>query len=94
MVLNLVNRFIFDLPSASFDIITMWHVLEHVHELHEYMDQVRNLMKQHGMALIALPNYTSKDAAVYKEYWAPMTCQGTFIIFRPRRLAGLQISTR
>lgn len=58
------------LPAASFDVVTLWHVLEHVHALHEYMHQVRRVLKTEGKAFIAVPNYTSYDAGVYKAYWA------------------------
>ena len=61
---------LFELPSQQYDAVTMWHVLEHVHQLHEYMNQIKRVLKGDGVALIALPNYTSKDAAEYKSYWA------------------------
>lgn len=61
---------LFQLPVESFDAITMWHVLEHVHELQQYIEQVKLLLKKNGRALIAVPNYTSRDAVVYKQYWA------------------------
>ena len=56
------------LAPGSFDAITLWHVLEHVHELHSYLDHIRTLLKPGGSLLIAVPNYTSSDAAYYKEY--------------------------
>ncbi len=61
---------LFDFPPGSFNAITLWHVLEHVHELHAYMDQLRGLLKKNGVLFIAVPNYTSGDAAHYKESWA------------------------
>jgi SAM-dependent methyltransferase len=61
---------LFSLPATSFDAITLWHVLEHVHELHRYLDQFRHLLKSSGKLIIAVPNYTSADAAYYREHWA------------------------
>lgn len=61
---------LFNLGAQQFDAITMWHVLEHVHALHEYLDQIRKLLKPGGTLLIAVPNYTSPDAEYYGEYWA------------------------
>jgi SAM-dependent methyltransferase len=58
------------LPADSFDAITLWHVMEHVHDLSAYVEQLKTLLKQEGKFFIAVPNYTSKDAAVYGEYWA------------------------
>jgi SAM-dependent methyltransferase len=61
---------LFNLPAQSFDVITMWHVMEHVHELHEYTGRLKELLKPGGRLLVAVPNYTSHDAGHYKEYWA------------------------
>ena len=60
----------FSLPAESFDAISLWHVLEHVHELHQYVEQLKNLLSTKGKLFIAVPNYTSKDAKIYKQYWA------------------------
>ncbi len=61
---------LFRLPANSFDVITLWHVLEHVHDLQNYLRHLKNLLRQDGRLIIAVPNYTSYDASVYKEYWA------------------------
>ncbi len=60
----------FDFPDESFDVITMWHVLEHVHQLHGYMEKLKKILKPGGKIFIAVPNYTSYDASFYKEFWA------------------------
>ena len=60
----------FQLPAEQFDAITMWHVLEHVHDLHAYLDQLKKLLKPGGKIFIAVPNYTSLDARSYKDFWA------------------------
>lgn len=61
---------LFELPAKKFNAITMWHVLEHVHQLHEYLTQLKTLLADNGRLLIAVPNHTSHDAAHYQEYWA------------------------
>lgn len=61
---------LFALPAESFDAITLWHVLEHVHELHLYMERLKTLVRRNGRIFIAVPNYTCYDASVYKEMWA------------------------
>lgn len=58
------------LASASFDAITLWHVLEHVHALHDYMERLKTLLRTSGKIFIAVPNYQSLDAGVYKNFWA------------------------
>ncbi|MEO5999816.1 MAG: class I SAM-dependent methyltransferase [Chitinophagaceae bacterium] len=61
---------LFTLSAESFDAVTMWHVLEHVHSLHEYLNQINIVLKLQGRAFIAVPNYTSYDAVIYREFWA------------------------
>ncbi|MCB9227857.1 MAG: class I SAM-dependent methyltransferase [Chitinophagales bacterium] len=54
----------------KFDAISMWHVLEHVHDLHDYFEHFRTLLNNNGTLAIAVPNYTSYDAKMYQKYWA------------------------
>jgi SAM-dependent methyltransferase len=63
---------IFDskLNGQSFQIITLWHVLEHVHRLRETLQRLKDLLAQDGTLLIAVPNHTSWDGQHYGEYWA------------------------
>lgn len=61
---------LFDLPPDSFDAITLWHVLEHVHDLHPYLERLKTLVRRSGRIFIAVPNYTCYDAEVYQAFWA------------------------
>jgi len=61
---------IYELTSGSYDAISLWHVLEHVHDLHGYLKKINELLTKNGKLFIAVPNYTSRDAEIYKEYWA------------------------
>jgi 2-polyprenyl-3-methyl-5-hydroxy-6-metoxy-1,4-benzoquinol methylase len=56
--------------NNSFSIVSMWHVLEHVHQLKERVKDIHRLLETGGYAVIAVPNYTSWDAHHYKEFWA------------------------
>jgi len=59
-----------DQENASFDVITLWHVLEHVHDLNGYMHRFHAILKPGGKLIIAVPNHTSRDAEKYKSMWA------------------------
>lgn len=58
------------LVANSFDVITMWHVLEHVSDLDQQIEILKKVLKPGGTLLIAVPNYKSFDAQVYGKYWA------------------------
>ena len=61
---------IFALPHSTFDVITMWHVLEHIDNLKFQTEQLHRLLKDNGRLVIAVPNYMSYDAQYYKDKWA------------------------
>jgi SAM-dependent methyltransferase len=83
-----VNK-LFDFEPSSFDAITLWHVLEHVHELHAYLDQLRLLLKKNGVLFIAVPNYTSSDAVHYQEGWAAYDVPRHLYHFSPASMKTL-----
>ncbi|WP_434063041.1 class I SAM-dependent methyltransferase [Hwangdonia lutea] len=53
-----------------FDVITLWHVLEHLPNLEEQLSIFKKLLKPNGTLIIAVPNYKSYDAKHYKQFWA------------------------
>lgn len=61
---------IFALPDNTFDVVTMWHVLEHVPNLTEYIANLKRIVKPDGTIIIAVPNYKSYDAKYYNRFWA------------------------
>lgn len=58
------------LPDHSFDVITMWHVLEHVDDLKSQTKELNRLLRPGGRLIIALPNYQSFDCQYYSDKWA------------------------
>jgi 2-polyprenyl-3-methyl-5-hydroxy-6-metoxy-1,4-benzoquinol methylase len=58
------------MPSANYDAITLWHVLEHFQDPFSYASEIARMLKPGGVCLIALPNSGSYDANHYKEFWA------------------------
>ncbi len=53
-----------------FDVVSAWHVLEHVYQLEETAKQVKRILKPDGTFIVALPNCSSADADFYKQFWA------------------------
>ncbi len=80
---------LFAMDGRYYDAITMWHVLEHVHELHKYLDQIRKLLSGSGRVFIAVPNYTSYDAKKYGEYWAAYDVPRHLYHFSPQSMKSL-----
>jgi SAM-dependent methyltransferase len=63
-----LERFM-DLKDESVDVLSMWHVLEHVYDLNDDFQQIVDKVAQNGTMIIAVPNFRSFDARFYKNYW-------------------------
>jgi 2-polyprenyl-3-methyl-5-hydroxy-6-metoxy-1,4-benzoquinol methylase len=77
---------LFNLASDSFDAVTLWHVLEHVHDLTGYLQHLKLVLKSNGRLIIAVPNYTSLDASKYKGNWAAYDVPRHLYHFSPRSM--------
>jgi len=78
-----------ELPEKQFDAITLWHVLEHLHELNGSWQQFGRLLKDTGRLFIAVPNHQSYDASHYKAQWAAYDVPRHLWHFSPDSLATL-----
>ncbi len=56
--------------TKKYNIITLWHVLEHIHELDVYLKTIKKCLKKGGKIIIAVPNVESYDAKYFDEFWA------------------------
>lgn len=59
-----------ELQEEKFHMVTLWHVLEHIHQLNETVEKLKTKLAENGIILIAVPNYESFDATHYKNDWA------------------------
>ncbi len=58
------------IQKSKYDVISLWHVLEHLPDLENKLSQFHKLLNDNGVLIIAVPNYNSYDANYYKEFWA------------------------
>jgi 2-polyprenyl-3-methyl-5-hydroxy-6-metoxy-1,4-benzoquinol methylase len=82
-------EYLFRKEAGSYNAITMWHVLEHVHQLHHYIAELKMLIKDGGVIIIAVPNYTSYDAQHYKMHWAAYDVPRHLYHFSPASMQTL-----
>jgi SAM-dependent methyltransferase len=80
---------LYELSDRQFDAITLWHVLEHVHDLHPYIEKISGLLAENGKLFIAVPNYTSKDSLAYRNYWAAYDVPRHLYHFSPESIKTL-----
>lgn len=78
------------IPSLTqFELISLWHVLEHVYELDEYFEFFKTSLAEKGKLLLALPNSESYDANYFKEFWAAYDVPRHIYHFNPKTIQAL-----
>ncbi len=80
---------LFSIPQQAFDVITLWHVLEHLHDPGRYWQEFRRLLRPGGTLVIALPNPASHDAAHYGAFWAAWDVPRHLWHFSPANLGKM-----
>ncbi|GAB4042644.1 hypothetical protein GCM10028774_55530 [Spirosoma jeollabukense] len=75
--------------EQPFDIITLWHVLEHIPTLNETIPDLHKLLAEQGTLLIAVPNSDSYDAHTFKQYWAAYDVPRHLYHFTPSTIEPL-----
>jgi 2-polyprenyl-3-methyl-5-hydroxy-6-metoxy-1,4-benzoquinol methylase len=77
------------LENDSIDVITLWHVLEHVHELDSTVKTLKQKLSTKGVMFVAVPNYQSFDAAYYNRFWAAYDVPRHLYHFSKKSMANL-----
>lgn len=77
------------LPNNSFDMISLWHVLEHVSDLNGRIDKIKQLLKPAGRVVVAVPNCNSFDAKYYNRFWAAYDVPRHLYHFTPKDINTL-----
>jgi SAM-dependent methyltransferase len=80
---------LYEMEAGQYDAVTLWHVIEHVHTIHQYLEQLKKILKPGGTLFIAVPNYTSYDAGLYKEFWAAYDVPRHLYHFSPAAMRTL-----
>ncbi len=75
--------------EKKFSVITAFHVLEHVHHLHETVKELKSRLSEHGILMLALPNHASYDAKNYGSFWAGWDVPRHFYHFKPKDVSNL-----
>ena len=65
-----LNESIVKVLGQKFDVVTLWHVLEHLPNLETSVQKIESLVADGGTLIIAVPNFNSRDAIHYQNFWA------------------------
>jgi len=56
-------------PDHSFDVVVMWHVLEHMSDPRPTVAEVARILRPGGIFLVAVPNFGSPEAQLARAGW-------------------------
>lgn len=75
------------IKDKELDVVTMWHVMEHIQEPDRMWDELHRILGDKGIAIIAVPNSASYDALKYKKHWAAYDVPRHLWHFTPSTIA-------
>ena len=75
--------------KGKYDCITMWHVLEHIHDLNGTLVKLKYALNENGTLILALPNPDSWDARFYEKNWAAYDLPRHLYHFSPGQISEL-----
>lgn len=75
--------------SETSDVVTLWHVLEHIPDLQQTLERIHQHITKNGTLLLALPNHLSWDAAKYRQWWAAYDVPRHLSHFSPKTITSL-----
>jgi SAM-dependent methyltransferase len=78
-----------DFPDASFDMVTLWHVFEHIKEPERYLEKIRNILTKKGKLVIEVPNFGSWTRKLTGRYWLGLDIDYHIHFFTPAGLCML-----
>jgi SAM-dependent methyltransferase len=77
------------LPDGSYDLVTLWHVLEHVYDPVGVLTHICRLLKPGGLLMLEVPNFSSACSVIFRSYWPPLESPRHLFQFTPRTLEAL-----
>lgn len=77
------------LPPESFDLIALWHVIEHLHDPGTMLDRIRKLLRPGGLVIIGTPNVQSLEARLLGRWWSGFDVPRHLVVFSQKGLVQL-----
>lgn len=77
----------------KYDVVSMWHVLEHVYNVEGYLKKINKLLKKGGFLVVGVPNCASYDAKKYKGNWVAYDLPIHLSHFRKNNIKELSIKS-
>jgi 2-polyprenyl-3-methyl-5-hydroxy-6-metoxy-1,4-benzoquinol methylase len=76
-------------PTDFFDAVTLWDVLEHLHDPSKSLIEISRILKKDGVLIIRVPNLSSWDAKLFGSSWAGLDAPRHLYVYDPHTLSRL-----
>lgn len=80
-------------PDKFFDVVTLWDVLEHLHEPTRTLREIGRILVPGGLLVASMPNLDSLDARLFSRYWVGLDAPRHLYVFTPDTARALFIKT-
>ncbi|MFN3705027.1 MAG: class I SAM-dependent methyltransferase, partial [Thermoflexales bacterium] len=78
-----------DFSARCFDAVTLWDVIEHLHDPAGALRRIARILKPDGILVIRTPNFDSWEARLFGRYWAGLEPPRHLFVFTPRTLGAM-----
>jgi len=78
-----------DIPASHFDIVTFWHVFEHLADPQAILEKVHRILQSSGMIVIAVPNFGSIQSTLFRSRWYHLDVPRHLFHYTPKTLGAL-----
>lgn len=75
--------------KRKFDVITLWHVLEHIKNPVHYLNQIKKRLTKNGYLLVAVPNFDSIQSKLGKDAWFHLAPPLHIFHYTPKTIASI-----
>jgi len=77
------------IPHKSFDVITLWHVFEHLSNLRGTLQEIYRILKDDGLLILSVPNFESLQAKISGAKWFHLDVPRHLVHFSWQQLSSL-----
>lgn len=82
-----------DFPDGSYDAVTMWDTLEHLHAPRKALREIWRILKPDGVLLLRVPSLDSLDARLFGPHWAGLDAPRHLTVFSKKTLTRILAET-
>jgi 2-polyprenyl-3-methyl-5-hydroxy-6-metoxy-1,4-benzoquinol methylase len=80
-------------PKASFDVVTLWDVLEHIHDPRSTLTEIRRILRPGGLLTFRVPNGDSFDSVLFGQFWAGLDAPRHLYVYTHETIRHLLAET-